>query len=874
MSNPTQAISARFGRHFRLLVLLALVSSAFADPCGMVPPIHITGQVQLQRTGLQKTYVFYRDGIETFVIRPGFKGSVEEFGMLIPFPSPPALRKIPDDTFAHIAAAVDPPEVLVDLTPRVFEAADDAEDGAMALPEPSMSVSSNVTVIRQEAVGMYEVAVLEAGSAEALNRWMTDHGYRYPKGMDGVCEDYIADQWCFVAVKARVGQKSGVDARPGMTQANAALDPGASFNGHVQGMGFRFRSEELVVPMRLSAFNEGDLHNVVYLLTDEPMKARDLPARHVTRQISGKDLVRNLTQLLPLRIIGGRYEDIPENRRRTLKQERNPAPHNGIARDLFAGDLLAASTGNLSHGHEEMEKELLDIGERLGLRGVEIDEMHEEVIQGDRQALFAAALADLESMTLTVIDGDFEREVISRQNVYFTSYEMNPASNSADSYNARMFGPAATDDPDAATAVVPPAVVVDDPEHGRLILQEGESFLKSSLLIGIAVTVSLVFVVVALLRKGRGAAAILCLVSITGVSAVIAETDEDKDQPVPESGESTGKELPSGTESTSLGNPQEALDAVSKVIDEIQSGSDRAAAIRSIRDLGDDSVQALIDVIRIDNHIVRRGWAVVCLNELNSAKSAAALDQIINAPGLPHLIHIWAAAARVDDMTHVEDLQRFAGLCRQYPALRRPFQLQIERMAPEQDSVALYENLLTFMVTDYQLQQSSAPLLLKASPSHLAQILIGARNMDVRRQAAAWLATQKQRGNTQVNSMLTAALRFRSDADTVPWANGPLFLPGVNWTRQEALALGDELTAWFVWCSARQQPGEIQKIRTALNSFQLMQAAGYRSSSDNVNDWLTTWEGVIGADAMAKLMERTGYRFTPAKLEPARPSDD
>lgn len=874
MNHLTQTGHTTFHRCFRALVLLTLASTAFGDPCGMVPPIHITGQGQLQRIGLQKTYVFFRDGVETFVIRPGFKGSVEEFGMLIPFPSPPALRKVPDDTFAHIAAAVDPPEVVVDLTPRVFnKTTSDIEDGEVALPESSMSLSNNVTVIKQEAVGMYEVAVLEAGSAEALNMWMTDHGYRYPKGMDSVCEDYIAHKWCFVAVKTRVGQKSGVDARPGMTQANAALDPGASFDGHVQGMGFRFRSKALVVPMRLSAFNEGDLHNVVYLLTDEPMKARDLPARHVARQISGKELVRNLTQLLPLRIIGGRYEDIPENRRRTLRQERNPVPRNGIAKDLFAGDLLAASTGKLSHGHEEMEKELLDIGERLGLRGVEIDGMHEEAIQGDRDALFADALADLESMTLTVIDGDFDREVISEQNIYFTSYEMNPASNSAESYNARMFGPGASDDPGSKKSVVPPAIVIDDPEHGRLILQEGESSLKTSLLIGIAVTVSVVFVAVALLRKGRGAV-ILCLISIAGMSAVIVEADEGKDQPVQEPDQSKGKELPSGTESTGFGNPQEALGKVSKIIDEIQAGSDRAAAIRSIRELGDDSVQALIDVVRIDSNIARRGWAVICLNELNSAKSTAALDRIINAPELPHLIHTWAAAARVDDMTHVEDLQQFAGLCNQYPALRRPFLLQIERMAPEQDSVELYEHLLTFMVTDYRMQQSLAPVMLKASPGQLAQILMKSRNIDVRRQAAAWLATQKQHGNTQVNNLLTSALRFTRDAKTVPWANGPLFLPAVRWNRKEALALGDELTAWFVWCAANQQPEEIQKIKTALSSIQLMQAAGYRNLSDNLNDWLTTWERVTGADAMAKLMDRTGYKFTPARLEPTGSADN
>ena len=62
---------------------------ASADPCGMVPPIYTGQDVPLTRVGLQQTYVFYKDGVETFVIRPGFTGKVDEFGMLIPFPTPP-----------------------------------------------------------------------------------------------------------------------------------------------------------------------------------------------------------------------------------------------------------------------------------------------------------------------------------------------------------------------------------------------------------------------------------------------------------------------------------------------------------------------------------------------------------------------------------------------------------------------------------------------------------------------------------------------------------------------------------------------------------------------------------------------------------------
>ena len=98
-----------------LITAIPLAGIALADPCGMVPPIYIQDNSSLVRVGDQQTYVFHKDGLETFVIRPGFSGKVEDFGMLIPFPTPPAIRKAPENIFAHVAAAIDPPEVVIDL---------------------------------------------------------------------------------------------------------------------------------------------------------------------------------------------------------------------------------------------------------------------------------------------------------------------------------------------------------------------------------------------------------------------------------------------------------------------------------------------------------------------------------------------------------------------------------------------------------------------------------------------------------------------------------------------------------------------------------------------------------------------------------------
>jgi hypothetical protein len=445
-----------------IALLVAVSAVAVADPCGMVPPVYVGEGPPIVRVGAQKTYVFYKDGVETFAIRPGYSGNVDEFGMLIPFPTPPALRKLPDHVFQHITAAIDPPEVVVDLRQLWVEEeaaeaapADDADEGALRYDE--------VRVLRQEAVGMYEVAVLEAGSAQALKRWMDMHGYTYPEGMDAACEDYVAEGWCFVAVKTKVGRKKGVQPQPGQRETDSKLPTGATFDGRVQAMGFRFKVDELVVPMRLSAFNVGDFRNIVYLLTDGPKKIRSIPQEYVVRQLPGEQVHRNVTGPLPLRIIGGDESDIPDWWRQSLPQQRDPTPHNGAAKDLFAADLLAVSSGKLSLAHEEEEKVLLRIGERLGLRGAEIDALNAQVLAEQREETVQAAIEDLKGMTLTVIDGDFPPEVLGRENLTFTSYTMPPGRNTPVLYDAVKMKPRPVTDMGATEGESADSVVTTAP---------------------------------------------------------------------------------------------------------------------------------------------------------------------------------------------------------------------------------------------------------------------------------------------------------------------------------------------------------------------------------------------------------------------------
>jgi hypothetical protein len=140
--------------------------------------------------------------------------------------------------------------------------------------------------------------------------------------------------------------------------------------------------------------------------------------------------------------LGGTEADIQDWQRQNLPQQRDPAPHNGFAKELFAGDLLAVKTGRLSHQFEEDEKMLLRIGENFGLRGPEIDKLNLAALDKAREKAVKDALGDLKRMTMTVIDGDFPREVVGAQNLIFGECKMPARRNSAEFYDAKDKKPA------------------------------------------------------------------------------------------------------------------------------------------------------------------------------------------------------------------------------------------------------------------------------------------------------------------------------------------------------------------------------------------------------------------------------------------------
>ena len=412
------------------VLILQLITPAWSDPCGMVPPISINPQHKdnsIARRGIQRTYVMHANGIETMALHPAFTGKIENFGMLIPFPSPPELYKIDDQTFAQLERAIDPPTLTVSYQKQEVFSGLGAGSGGLAGLLGTKGVGrgniglGGIISVREEALGMYQVAVIEAGSAKALKTWMNEHSYQFPSGMEEVTQEYVEEGWAFVAIKTKIGSKNNVEPKAGMRSVDTSFPQDASFEGYVQGMGFRFRTSEAVVPMRLSVFNGRDPHNIVYLFSDTKKKIKNVDQPNDQYYIAGTTLYENLTKPLDMEFQAGTYDELNATQQKQLESLRDPNLVLKAIRQLIQSDLMALRANALILRNEQQEKDFLAISESFELRGSQINTLHQEALEEQREKQTRNALEDLNSMHLSIFSGVLPNDLIQSENVHFSS---------------------------------------------------------------------------------------------------------------------------------------------------------------------------------------------------------------------------------------------------------------------------------------------------------------------------------------------------------------------------------------------------------------------------------------------------------------------
>jgi hypothetical protein len=110
--------------------------------------------------------------------------------------------------------------------------------------------SLGVTVEASFQVGEYDIVILSAKQSDGLETWLTENGYRIPKGASSALKPYIRQQMKFFVAKVNLEEQS----RTGLT--------------YLRPLQFAFESEKFMLPLRLGMINaNGPQDLIAYVLT-------------------------------------------------------------------------------------------------------------------------------------------------------------------------------------------------------------------------------------------------------------------------------------------------------------------------------------------------------------------------------------------------------------------------------------------------------------------------------------------------------------------------------------------------------------------------------------------------------------------------------
>ena len=205
--------------------------------------------------------IMVRDGTHTVIsMQNDYKGEAKEFALVVPVPQVLQRGQInvgERKLFEHIDAYSGPRLVeYFDPDPCTRPARDmmlqsaPLPASASAKMEARRERALGVTVEAQYTVGEYDIVILSAKESDGLETWLTQNGYRIPRGASKALAPYIRQNMKFFVARVNLAER----AKTGLTW----LRP----------LQFAFDSEKFMLPIRLGMVNaQGPQDLVIYLLT-------------------------------------------------------------------------------------------------------------------------------------------------------------------------------------------------------------------------------------------------------------------------------------------------------------------------------------------------------------------------------------------------------------------------------------------------------------------------------------------------------------------------------------------------------------------------------------------------------------------------------
>jgi hypothetical protein len=130
-----------------------------------------------------------------FIRRASFTTEARDFGFLVPTPTKPTLAEASDEAFAVLARLTAPKVVNRNRSSGVS-----CGCGKVASP-PAAGKANAVRVLEEKRVAGHDAAVLEADDAQALGKWLKDHGYYFSPALTDWVAPYVKAGWKVTAFK-------------------------------------------------------------------------------------------------------------------------------------------------------------------------------------------------------------------------------------------------------------------------------------------------------------------------------------------------------------------------------------------------------------------------------------------------------------------------------------------------------------------------------------------------------------------------------------------------------------------------------------------------------------------------------------------------
>src|SRR5262245_37028512 len=190
--------------------------------------------------------------METFTVQPKFEGNALDFGMVIPTPTQPKLHEMPRDFFKHLAVytIMKKREVphskllyLGDDRRLFFGAPGLASNGAKAQKGTGEGRKPSVVVLEAGVVGSLVYKIICPERADDRYQWLKHNKFGY-SGDEAPLNVYVQKKWLFTVMKIDTMQMK--------------RNKDGSYAGEVTPTRFRFKSDKLVYPLKITQISVKD----------------------------------------------------------------------------------------------------------------------------------------------------------------------------------------------------------------------------------------------------------------------------------------------------------------------------------------------------------------------------------------------------------------------------------------------------------------------------------------------------------------------------------------------------------------------------------------------------------------------------------------